>query len=417
VLSPRNFSLPVLLLVLPGCLLGELGQLGARTTGDLTFVSGERGRPDEAMLFACGDGTPTPLGVERLLRLPYLQRVTDESAAVLWVSRGPPSSQLVLTRPDGRTLATRPAVADSGAHPLEGEQRLAEPGGLEPDTLYCYQLLEEGQPLTARAGFRTAPARGAPTPFSFVAFGDSGSGGSDQYAVLSQLEEVPFSLALGLGDLAYDSGTLEQLEENVFRVYAGLFRSIPFYPTTGNHDYRTDDARPFREVFSLPENGGEAGLERWYSFDHGSVHFVALDTERRREEQVAWLDRDLAASDLPWKVVYLHKPPYSSGVHGSSEDVRADFAPVLERHGVQLVLAGHDHHYERTVAQNGVTYVVSGGGGARIRSVGHSPFTAFAESVLHFVRVTVTPEALTLQAVDAAGQEFDSARILRGAAR
>ena len=209
------------------------------------------------------------------------------------------------------------------------------------------------------------------------------------------------------------TGTKQQLEDNVFSVYAPLLKNISAWPASGNHEYETNDATPFREAFVLPENGGEKGRERWYSFDYSSVHFVALDTEKVGDEQAAWLDADLASNDLPWTIVYFHRPPYSSGTHGSNMNVRSTFGPILERHHVDLVLAGHDHDYERMKPQNGVNYVVSGGGGHDLRGVGQSDFTAFSDTVLHFVCVSVEPHQLVLHAIDATGREFDQLVVSR----
>jgi 3',5'-cyclic AMP phosphodiesterase CpdA len=250
-------------------------------------------------------------------------------------------------------------------------------------------------------------------PVSFVAFGDSGHGGPDQRAVFEQLQGVPFDLVLVTGDVAYPSGSLASYEDNFFAMYAPMLGSVPVFPVAGNHDYETQNAAPFLEVFALPENGGPEGAERWYSFDWGDVHFVAVDTERVGAEQAAWLDADLAENELPWTIVFGHKSPYASGAHGSNEDVRKAFAPILEFHRVPLMLAGHDHDYERTEEINGVTYVVTGGGGRGTRAVGKSAFTAFSHDVLHFVYVTIDGDELRLYAIDATGREFDFASIRR----
>ena len=126
----------------------------------------------------------------------------------------------------------------------------------------------------------------------------------------------------------------------MFGVYEDLFRNVPFFPVAGNHEYKTDGARPFRDVFALPGDSGE------------KLVLVRLGTRSLRgarhrgttyATQAAWLDRDLAASKAPWKIVYLHQPPYSSGNHGSDVKLRNQLAPVLDKHGVQLVLSGHDH--------------------------------------------------------------------------
>jgi hypothetical protein len=138
-----------------------------------------------------------------------------------------------------------------------------------------------------------------------------------------------------------------------------------------------------------------------------------LDTEKVGALQAQWLDGDLAGNRLPWTIVYLHRPPYSSGEHGSAGDVQRLFVPLFVRHHVPLVLAGHDHNYERSKTMNGVTYVVSGGGGRGTRRLGRSSFTAFAEPVCHFLYVVVEGGELTLHAIDGVGQEFDSLLIRR----
>jgi len=223
---------------------------------------------------------------------------------------------------------------------------------------------------------------------------------------------VEYDLAVVTGDIAYPKGTLDDHEVNFFQVYAPIMRSVAFFVISGNHDYASDGA-VFREVFDLPDNGMGADSERWYSFDWGQVHFVALDTERVNDTQAQWLDRDLAANDLPWTIVFLHRPPYSSGVHGSEASVQDKFVPLFDKYGVQLVLAGHDHDYERTAPIDGVTYVVTGSGGRGTRPVGTSSFTEYAESVSHFTHITIDGNDLSLNAIDATGVDFDHTDIIR----
>jgi 3',5'-cyclic AMP phosphodiesterase CpdA len=253
------------------------------------------------------------------------------------------------------------------------------------------------------AGFRTAPEPGSGARVAFVALGDSGSGSPDQLAIYDQLETVPFDLIVHTGDIAYESGTLTEFEENFFDVYAPLLRSFPVFPAQGNHE----GSDVFRRVFDLPW----AGPGNWYSYDWGDVHFVALDTNDISDEQAAWLDRDLSQSRRDWTVVFGHHPAFSSGQHGSTPSFQQRLVPILERHGVDLVLSGHDHDYERTLPQNGVHYVVTGGGGRGTRPVGESSFTAFSEQVLNFVYVEIEGDRLLLHAIDATGAEFDQLAI------
>ena len=353
----------------------------------------------------CGDGAVTAYGANTLQRLTYLQQVTTSSAKLGWVSAGDEDTHVAVTNPAGGVLSLATATAEDASLRPEGERQMwSSMSVLAPASTYCYQLVGRDQPIIERTGFRTAPSADSDEPVRFLAFGDSGGGGADQYALLEQMYTVPFDLIVHTGDLAYDDGTMGQYEDTVFGVYGDLFRNIPFFPAAGNHDYKTMRGAPFREVFDLPGDSGE----KWYSYDWGRVHFVALDTEADYATQAAWLDRDLAATQLPWKIVYMHRPPYSSGSHGSDTTLRAKLAPVLQKHGVQLVLSGHDHDYERMHPQHGVAYVVTGGGGVGTKSVGKSSFTAFSEDVIHFVLVEVNVDQLILHAIDATGREFDS---------
>jgi 3',5'-cyclic AMP phosphodiesterase CpdA len=395
-------------LALSACDPNQVGNTGATNLGDTTHPA-QRGSPIDGLRQACGDGAPTAAGAV-LHRQPYLQQVTTDSALIGWVSVAPDGELVQLSAATTPMSAVAPAEIEITAVRAAGENQMwTALTDLDPATIYCYQPADAVNALNAPTGFRTAPAADDPAPVRFLAFGDSGGGGPDQYALLDQMFDVPFDLMIHTGDVAYDSGTIDQYEDNVFGVYAELFRNLPFFPAAGNHDYGTLQGAPFRDVFALPGDSGE----KWYSYDWGRVHFATLDTESDYATQVAWLDADLAASAAPWKIVYLHRPPYSSGLHGSDLALRQLLAPVVERHHVQLVLAGHDHDYERMIPQNGVAYVVTGGGGKGTYSVGTSEFTAFSESVIHFVYVEVGVDELVLHAIDADGLEFDSLVVAR----
>jgi acid phosphatase type 7 len=392
--------------VLIGCSGKPFGNLVALETGDLSHPLAERGVADHAIQEHCGDGALTEQGDLRLRRQPFVQSVTPQSAMVAFSGDALVGTTLRVTRPDGSLVTTARAELDGAELP---PQYIAKLGNLEPGATYCYEL----PGLMNRAGFVTAPERDQNDTVHFVAWGDSGSGGPEQRAVLRQIHTVKFDLMLHLGDIAYEHGRPEELQARHFSVYAKLLRNFPMYAVAGNHDYATLSGEPLRQAFVLPENGGELGRERWYSFDWGPVHFVGLDTEALSTEQADWLRADLAQKRLPWTVVFGHRPPYSSGEHGSSLDVREAFGPILEAHGVDLVLSGHEHDYERTEPINGITYIVSGGGGRELRPVGTSSFTGFSESVLHFLAGEATANHLALHAIDGIGREFDQVYLTR----
>lgn len=392
-----------------GCGTNELGNVSSTRSAFTT-----EGVPKQAfnaeLREACGDGGLTDAGSDAFVRRPYLQKVTDDAASILWTMPKQRSSELRVTTPDGALIHAGPAAVDPRVDRAEFDQYDTRAPGLEPATIYCYSILSDHETLLEPTGFRTAPATGAGDGIRIAVIGDLGTRTSDQLMIRDELENIAYDLVLVAGDLAYETGTLEDHEQNFFGVYGDLMRSIPFFVISGNHDYASDGS-VFREVFSLFENGGPNGVERWYSFDWGPVHVAALDTELIGPEQAAWLDADLAATDQPWRIVLMHRPAFSSGWHGSTQSVQEHFVPVFERHGVQLAIAGHDHDFERTTPINGVTYIVIGSSGRGTRAVGASSFTAYSEAVAHFGHMTIGDGTMRINAIDATGSDFDSAEV------
>jgi hypothetical protein len=420
----RGLSI-VLALAFVSCSTNEEGRLGAIGTGDVSSPAVARiapGSDASGCAQLAGGVQPT----KALSRTPYLQRVNAEGAVVAWTSSGGGAASVRVETPDGAVKTTFDAAIDKSAPmpqvvsqwptPIsfkQVKQWTAAVSGLSPDTTYCYTVMQDGVPVTAPVELRTAPPPGTGKRVQFLALGDSGGGGGDQRALMQEMATVPYDFMIHAGDIAYDSGTLAEFESRFFQVYAPMLAKRPIFPASGNHEYETDDAAPFRQVFVLPENGGHGGVERWYSYDWGDIHFVALDTERTGPEQAEWLEADLTANQLPWTVVYGHKPPRSSAGR-DDQPWQQYFEPVLAAHHVALVINGHEHHYERFAPRDGVTYVISGGGGRGVRELGTpAAGSAFAEAVIHFVVVTVEGDTLTLHAIDATGREFDATTIHR----
>jgi len=336
-------------------------------------------------------------------RAPYVQRVQPTRARVRWTSRAPQAERVVYYRPGGldeQRAGVRTARLDDARR-----LRTARLTDLRPGALHCYEVVaHDGATLYGPVPFRAAPPPGSDGPVDVVLIGDSGGGGAPQRAVRAQLAALPADLVLHAGDLAYFEATEPLLDERYFAMYERLLRSIPFYPVLGDHDVRGDGGAAWRAVFDLPDDGQTRG---YYAFDWGPLHVAALDTGGDLAAQARWLRDDLEASDAPWKVVLGHRPIVSSGWHGPDVEMRSHIQPVLEEAGADLYLCGHDHDYERTVPIEGVTYVVSGGGGHSSRPVGEGSWTAMSDSVLHVVHLRVTTDRIELTAVDAAGDVFD----------
>jgi predicted phosphodiesterase len=402
-------------LILPDrCHQNELGRHRAQPVGDITLGPAPRRAQAERFTAACG--APREVSQSSIRRAPYLQKVTASSAAVLWTA-DTLERPLVAYWPAGTPAraSTAPAAIDASAEMPRGHQYQAELGQLASAAVICYEVRDGERALAGPFGFTTAPAPGVDRPIRIAAFGDMGYRSADQDAVLAQLEQVEFDFALLAGDIAYPDGRLRDYEENVFAVYARLMATAPFFVASGNHDYRTDDGGPFRQVFAMPENGGPEGRERWYSFDWGDLHVVVLDTERLGPAQEKWLEQDLtAAKGARWTIAMMHRAPFTSGERGAHAATRKSLVPVLARHKVPLVITGHEHHYERFEALEDVTYIITGGGGRGTRKVNQGrKGTAYVAQVAHFVYLEVGEDQIKLWAIDATGQTFDTSFIPR----
>jgi 3',5'-cyclic AMP phosphodiesterase CpdA len=250
----------------------------------------------------------------------------------------------------------------------------------------------------------------------FAVIGDNGSGGRQAMAVAERMAKTyaaaPFGLVALLGDICYYGNFEDRFDDVFLRPMKPLIDAgVSFELALGNHDadiHHTDEG--LAEIEAELRLLGTPG--RYYSRTHGPVDFFYLDSSvpglfgPSSSEQLEWLDDELASSTNQWKVVALHHPLYSSGQHGSTPGADERLAPLLSRRKVDLVLSGHDHHYERTVPRDDVTYVVSGGG-CKTTAVGHSDFTAVAASTLQFLRVDVDGDRLVADSIRPDGSIVD----------
>lgn len=258
---------------------------------------------------------------------------------------------------------------------------------------------------------------------AFVALGDNGSGGRQALAVAAEMartyQQMPFGLVTLLGDICY-YGNFEDRFDDVFSrpmrplVDAG----VGFELAIGNHDadLRHSD-EGLAEIEAELRLLGTPGL--YYTTSHGPADFFYLDSSvpgvfgTSAPKQWDWLADALAASSNQWRIVVMHHPPYSSGRHGSTPGARDRLEPILRRHNVDLVLAGHDHHYERTHPLSGTTFVVSGGG-CKTTTVGRSHFTAVSESTLQFLHVDIRGDRLIASSIRPGGSVADRFELRAG---
>ena len=318
----------------------------------------------EADCGACPDATPT------VTRGPYLQSGSSSSVVVRWRT-GEDTDSVVGYGADPTSVSN---LVTSSTMTGEHEVRLE---GLQADTRYYYAIGSSTAPLLGADDehfFTTAPQTGAKVPTRIWVLGDSGTANDNARSVRDAYQSFTGSretdLWLMLGDNAYNDGTDSEYQRAVFEMYPDTLRTAVLWPTLGNHDGHSADSAtqsgPYYDIFTLPtaaEAGGVAsGTEAYYAFDYGNVHFVCLDSYDSDPDldgdMMTWLENDLGATAQPWIVAFWHHPPYTKGSHDSDSegrlvDMREIALPILEAHGVDLVLGGHSHSYERSVLLSG----------------------------------------------------------------
>jgi len=308
-----------------------------------------------------------------VIRGPYLQMAAGNAVTLRWDTDIATDSRMETGINFGqyKSIIADPRVT------TRHELRM---NGFDPGQRYFYRF---GSSLSTSDGingdyFKTAPLPGAKGKIGIAVFGDCGSRTQSQSAVrdayLKQVGADPADLMLLLGDNAYNNGTEEDYTSNFFKPYGStILRNHIVFPAPGNHEYANQAARQtdkdiaYYDIFSVPSSGEcggvPSGTESYYSVDWGDVHLVSLDSYGYEtgslrlydtlSPQVVWLKKDLELNQRKWTVVYWHHPPFTQGTYNSDVTnelvkIRQNFVRILERYGVDLVLCGHSHVYERS---------------------------------------------------------------------
>ena len=304
-----------------------------------------------------------------VIRGPYLQTGTPSSVTVRWRTDLSTDTRVAF----GNTLTNLlDSVSDTNLT-VEHEVTVT---GLVAETKYYYAI---GSTVTNLAGndanhfFRTAPVSQETKRTRIWVIGDSGTANSNAATVRDAYDIYTGTNLTDawvmLGDNAYPSGSDAHYQAAVFEMYPSLLRNTTLWATLGNHDgssaQSATQSGPYYDIFSFPRDGQAGGLasgtEAYYSFDHANIHFICLDsydTDRSTNgTMMTWLRNDLAATMQDWIIAYWHHPPYSRGSHNSDfetelVEMRTNALPILEDAGVDLVLTGHSHSYERSYLLN-----------------------------------------------------------------
>ncbi|PSK91600.1 metallophosphoesterase [Taibaiella chishuiensis] len=320
-----------------------------------------------------------------LIRGPYLQMATQTSMNIRWRTDEPVAGQVHY----GTSIGALTQVAADPALLTEHEIKLT---GLTPYTKYYYAIgTSYGAPLqgdTANYFYTLPPAGNSDNLYRIGVIGDCGNNSTNQRSVRDKLSAYLGNNYMNawilLGDNAYNTGTDAEYQAEFFNIYKDQFlKQNPLFPAPGNHDYGNSQSSPsvgnhilapYYQNFTMPTHGESGGLasnsEAFYSFDIGNVHFLSLDSYGKEDgattrlydttgAQVQWIKQDLQAnSNKGWTVVYWHHPPYTMGSHNSDAEtelvnIRQNFIRILERYGVDLILCGHSHDYERSKLMKG----------------------------------------------------------------
>lgn len=319
----------------------------------------------------------------RLIRGPYLQVASSTGIMVRWRTDVSARSKVRY----GTTLGKLDQSVEDNTILTEHKVRLT---GLKPLTKYYYAIggLKDTLQGNADNYFTTLPEQGKAGHYTIAVLGDCGDNSINQRHVKEQMLKYmgknDINAWLLLGDNAYQDGTDSEYQSKFFNIYKDdLLKKYALFPTPGNHDYHDRDFSAIRaqethetayyQNFSMPTEGEAGGTpshtQSFYSFDVGNIHFISLDSYGKEEKayrlydtigpQVQWIKKDLAANkNKGWVIAFWHHPPYTMGSHNSDKEdelvqIREKFIGVLERGGVNLVLNGHSHDYERSRLMRG----------------------------------------------------------------
>jgi hypothetical protein len=251
-----------------------------------------------------------------------------------------------------------------------------------------------------------------PNSVRFAIIGDSGTGDSFQNEVAQQMvsarAKFPFDFVVLLGDNIYGGHTPQDFATKFELPYKALLDAgVKFYATLGNHD---DPIECLYKPFNMDG-------KHYYAYSKGNVRFIVLDSNYMDPAQLDWLQKELRDTSSAWNIVYFHHPLYSDGkFHGPDTDLRARIEPFFEQYGVNVVLSGHEHIYERIQPQHGIYYFILGNAGElrfhNLKKGAPSMAAGFDEDRC-FMMVEVAGDELYFQTITRTGTMVDSGVLAR----
>ncbi|WP_169089348.1 phosphodiester glycosidase family protein [Paenibacillus sp. PL91] len=299
----------------------------------------------------------------------------------------------------------------------------AEADQLTPDTIYVYRVGDGKTNVSSEGTFRTSAAAGDTMKFLFI--GDSQADSKAGFALWGNtLEEASAympdaEMLVHAGDIV-DKGYEQEQWDWWFEAAQDKLMNTTLVPIIGNHEVMgTNGAGDYLAQFHNPQNGAASVKGSNFSFDVKDTHFVVMNTEMSSQifdEQAQWLDEDLGKSDKKWKVIFFHQGPYGSIY--ANEKVQSTWVPIFDKHGVDLVMNGHDHIYmrshpmkggEKVAEGQGTRYVIGGSSGPKFYALTEHYWQEkiFDEDAQIFTAVDITKDEIVVVGRTVDGREID----------
>ncbi|MFC2173391.1 metallophosphoesterase [Acidobacteriota bacterium] len=331
---------------------------------------------------------------------PYLQNPQTNAVTVMWETKKASDSTV--------EYGIDPSLGLVKSVPEQVLVHEVSLGNLQSSATYYYRI-RSGKSISPINIFTTAPDPASEELVRVVAYGDSRSHPEIHKSVVNGIMDAYPDLVLHVGDYVLNGTLYEEWGVQFFDPAADLMVNTPIFTTLGNHEY---NSHWYYDFFALP------GGEQWYATTYGAMRIICLDTNTYfypGREQYEWLVSELQSpecQDAPWRIVFFHDPVYSSGEYGGNPAVQGHLVPLFEEYGVDVVLNGDCHSYERSF-KDGVAYVVTAGGGAPLYPVNitENPYQRYAASVHHYCVLDVTPSKIRIEARTPDGDVFDSTRL------
>lgn len=356
-------------------------------------------------------------------RYPNIQRPSQTTATIAWRRANPSTGTLYLGTTAGVWFDS---ISTNGLD----QKHFFDLAGLQANIQYYYQvksIAPNDTFISAVEHFYTAPLPLA-DEISFLAYGDCGYNNATQNQVSGLMKQENVDFALVTGDVDQDNG--DDYDDIFFGVYKDMLKRNCHFTCIGNHDTYHDNAATYLDAFYLPSNN-PANTERYYSFDWGDAKFICLDANldyKTGSAQHNWMLNEFKCNDKKWLFIFFHQPPWTNAWsldyyvpftpyfrYQGDEDMRTDLVPEFEKYGVDFVVNGHSHCYQRG-EMNGVQYLITGGAGANNldnNTNNNAPNLSVEIYENHYVRFDISGDTAKYVMINDNGQRRDSVMVVK----